>query len=229
MLVWESGAVPKGFLDACKKAGTVHDSSPGYTAQAQRGWFAERIAESGVHLDRGAVEAVTRTLGEDVSRLSGLLSTLAATFGPGARLTEDDVAPYLGEAGGIAPWELTDAIDKGDIPRAVDRLHRIMFGGERHAMVVLATLHSHVQRMLALDGAEVRTEKEAADLLGMKGRSTFPAKKALDQGRKLGTDKVAQATKLLAQADVDLRGAKEWPDELVLEVLVARLAHLARR
>jgi DNA polymerase III subunit delta len=32
---------------------------------------------------------------------------------------------------------------------------------------------------------------------------------------------------LLAQADLDLRGAKEWPDELVMEVLVARLSRLA--
>jgi len=31
---------------------------------------------------------------------------------------------------------------------------------------------------------------------------------------------------LLAQADLDLRGAKEWPDELVMEVLVARLSRL---
>jgi DNA polymerase-3 subunit delta len=94
-------------------------------------------------------------------------------------------------------------------------------------MVVLASLHNHVQRMLALDGAEVRTDKDAAALLGMRG-STYPAKKALDQARRLGSAKVGQAVGLLAAADVDLRGARDWPDELVLEVLVARLANLGR-
>jgi DNA polymerase III subunit delta len=34
--------------------------------------------------------------------------------------------------------------------------------------------------------------------------------------------------RLLSEADVDLKGAKAWPDELVLEVLVARLARLSR-
>jgi len=34
---------------------------------------------------------------------------------------------------------------------------------------------------------------------------------------------------LVAQADLDLRGVKDWPDELVLEVLVARLAALGGR
>jgi DNA polymerase III subunit delta len=229
VLVWETGAVPKGLLDAIKKAGGEQvDTSPGRNARDQRSWLAERIAESGVHLDKAATDVVAETLGEDVSRLSGLLDSLAATFGPGARLAADDVIPYLGEAGSVAPWELTDAVDRGDIPLAVDRLHRMLHSGERHALVVLATLHNHVQRMLALDGSGVRSEKEAAAVLGMKG-STFPAKKALDQGRRLGSEKVARATALLAQADVDLRGAKAWPDELVLEVLVARLAFLARR
>ena len=228
VLVWEVGAVPKGLLDAVKRAGGAHvDSSPGRTARDQRSWLAERIAESGVHLDKAAVELVATTLGEDVGRLSGLLGALASTFGPGARLGADDVAPYLGEGGGVAPWELTDAVDRGDIPLAVDRLHRLL-RSDRHSLVVLATLHNHVQRMLALDGAGVGSEKEAAELLGMKG-STFPARKALDQGRRLGRAKLARAVELLAQADVDLRGAKAWPDELVLEVLVARLAFLARR
>ena len=59
-----------------------------------------------------------------MARLRGIIETLAATFGPGARLGEADVAPYLGEGGALAPWELTDAIDGGDIPGALDRLHR---------------------------------------------------------------------------------------------------------
>jgi DNA polymerase III subunit delta len=80
---------------------------------------------------------------------------------------------------------------------------------------------------LALDGADVRTEKDAAALLGMKG-STFPARKALETARRLGSDRIAQAVQLVARADLDLRGARAWPPELVLEVLVARLARLSR-
>jgi hypothetical protein len=38
---------------------------------------------------------------------------------------------------------------------------------------------------------------------------------------------VQKAIALLAQADLDLRGAKEWPEELVMEVVVARLSRLA--
>jgi DNA polymerase-3 subunit delta len=54
----------------------------------------------------------------------------------------------------------------------------------------------------------------------------FPARKALDQYRRLGSGGVVRAIGLLAQADLDLRGAKDWPDSLVMEVLVARLTKL---
>jgi DNA polymerase III subunit delta len=227
VLVWESGTVPKALLDAVKKGGGEQVSAdPGYRAADVRKWLAERVGESGLHLDGAALDAIVQTLGQDIGRLGGVLESLVAVYGPGARLRAEDVTPYLGEAGGVAPWDLTDAIDRGEIAKAIEALHRIHRAS--HALVVMASLHNHVQRMLALDGAGVRSEKEAAEVLGIKG-STFPAKKALDQGRRLGTEKVMQATTLLAQADVDLRGVKNGPDELLLEVLVARLANLARR
>jgi DNA polymerase-3 subunit delta len=224
VLVWEAGRVPKALADALTAAKAEQvDASPG---RKPRDWVAEQVRASSLKLDAKAIELVTRQLGEDLARLPGLLATLQSTFGDGVTLSETDVAPYLGEAGGIAPWDLTDALDKGDIPTAVDKLHRMMGSGSRHALAVLATLHSHYARMLALDGADVRNERDAAALLGMKG-STFPAKKAFDQGRRLGPRRVGQAITWLAQADLDLKGARKLPDDLVMEVLVARLANLS--
>jgi DNA polymerase-3 subunit delta len=85
--------------------------------------------------------------------------------------------------------------------------------------------------MLALDGLDVRGEKDAAVALGLRG-STFPARKALEQGRRLGHDKLTQAIALLGRADRDLRGERAYPreiaDELVMEMLIARLANLSR-
>jgi len=99
--------------------------------------------------------------------------------------------------------------------------------GDRHPFQVLATLHGHYARMLRLDGSDVAGEREAADLLGIKG-STYQAKKALGQTRRLGHERVVRCIDLLAQADFDLRGGKLWPANLVLEVLVARLASLSK-
>jgi DNA polymerase III subunit delta len=81
--------------------------------------------------------------------------------------------------------------------------------------------------MLRLDGADVADEAAAAALLGMTG-STFPAKKALVQVRRLGHEPLARAIHLLADADLALKGAVDWPPEVVLEVLVARLSTVGR-
>ena len=130
--------------------------------------------------------------------------------------------------GGVPPWDLTDAIDRGDRAAALDLLQRMIGQGERHPFQVLSTLHSHYARMLRLDGADVAGEKQAAELLGMKG-STYPAKKAMGQARRLGHERIVRARRpARAQADLDLRGGKAWPDDLVLEVLVARLATMSK-
>ncbi len=229
VLTWESGAVPKRFADALKAGGGAQvDTSPGRNAKA---WVTDHITASGLTLDAGARDLLVDRLGEDVGRLAGVLDTLAAAFGPKASLSRDDIEPYLGEAGALAPWALTDAIDRGVIPEALDRLHRMLGAGDRHALQVMSSLQGHYGRMLALDGADVRDQNDAAALLGMRG-STFPAKKALDQTRRLGHTGVVQAMTLLAQADRDLRGERAYPreiaDELVMELLVARLANLSR-
>ncbi len=98
--------------------------------------------------------------------------------------------------------------------------------GERHPLVIMATLHRHYAAMLRLDGSGATNENQAAELLGIK---PFPAKKALAQSRRLGIAGLRRAIELLAAADLDLRGASAWPEELVLEVLVARLSRLAPR
>ncbi len=138
--------------------------------------------------------------------------------------------PFLGQAGAVPPWDLTDAIDRGDAAAALGALRRMTQAGERHPLQVMAILHGHIAAMLRLDGAGIADGEAAAAALGRDPkRSAFPAKKALEQGRRLGSDGVARAVGLLAEADLDLRGAKGWPEELVLEVLVARLSRLAPR
>jgi DNA polymerase-3 subunit delta len=237
VLVWEREPkpgvklpnVPKSLADAIKQAGgVVIDSAVADRGKERATWIDEQLTSAGVVLDSGAKKLLADTVSGDLGRLRSVLEVLESTFGTGLRLSADDVAPYLGDAGDLAPWELTDAIDKGDIPLALERLERMLGAGGKHPLQIMASLHIHFERMLRLDGAAVRGEREAAELLGMKG-STYPAKKALEQGRRLGSERLHECVSLLAAADLDLRGAKAWPDELVIEVLVARLAGRSRQ
>lgn len=218
------GATPPKLLNAVKKVGHVVDASvPG--GKGRTGWVADRVRQGPVRLRADASTLLSEHLGEDISRLGSLLESLAAAYGENALIGVDELQPFIGEAGGVAPWDLTDAIDRGDTTTALTHLRRMTSGGGRHPLEIMATLHRHYAAMLRLDGSGVTNENTAAALLGIK---PYPAKKALAQCRKLGSRGVAAAVELLATADLDLRGRRAWPDDLTLEVLVARLSRLAK-
>ncbi len=225
VLVAGGGRLAKALSDAVKKAGgNVIDTVPPMRARERGGWFEEQVIAAGLRLDSQALALLASWLGEDAGRVQGILETLVSAYGDSRTLKVVDVEPFLGEAGGVPPWDLTDAVDRGDTTKSLSLLHRMMRAGERHPLQVMAILHNHYTKLLTLDGANANDEKSVAALLGIK--PGYPAKKALDQYRKLGNAGVVRAIGLLAQADLDLRGAKEWPDELVMEVLVARLSRL---
>jgi DNA polymerase-3 subunit delta len=225
----DKGRLSTKLLNAVKKVGHIVESGVPANKKGRDVWLAEALRSGPVKLDPGAVRLVDGHLGEDLGRLGNLLEALGAAYGQGARVTADDLRPFLGEAGSVPPWDLTDAVDSGDTNAAVGALHRMLAAGDRHPLAIMSSLHTHYARMLRLDGAGVRDEAEAAQLLAMKG-STFPAKKALNQARRLGHEGVVDAIRLLADADLDLRKfSKDWPEQLVMEVLVARLSRLGPR
>jgi DNA polymerase-3 subunit delta len=234
VLVWEKsteagarlGAFPPKLKKALEAAGaeTIDHEPP---ARQRDDWVGEQFAARGLKLDAAARRLVAERLGENGGAVVEVIERAIGVCGPEARLGVNEVEPLLGEAGGVPPWELTDAIDKGDTALALERLSRMLHGGDRHPLQIMATLHGHYTRMLRLDGAQVASEKEAAQVLGLRG-STFPARKALSQAERLGSGGIRRAIGLLADADVDLRGAQAWPEDLVVEVLVARLTRLSR-
>ncbi len=181
-----------------------------------------------------ASRLLTEHLGEDAGRVHELVSLLRGAYGEGAALDVDDVEPYLGEAGGVPRYELTNAIDRGDTAAALDTLHRLLKATSSrdprplHPMQVMATLVPHYQRMLRLDDDSIHTEQDAVAALGGKVKP-YPARRALEGAQRHGSEGLREALGYLAKAELDLRGATGAGDETVIEVLVARLASLARR
>ena len=223
VLVSGGGTIPAPLVKAATAVGGVVETGAGRGRERGR-WMAEQLHHAPVKLDPGAARRLEEHLGEDVGRLEGLLQSLAAAYGEGAKVSAAALEPFLGEAGAVPPWELTDAIDAGDVSGALRALRRMLAAG-RAAPMLVAILHGHFSAMLRLDGADAPSGDAAAALLGV--RSAFLAKKALDGARRLGGERVGQAVTLVADADLDVKGRTALAPELVLEILVARLARLA--
>jgi len=224
VLAGGGGTVPAPLIKAVTAAGRVIDVSVS-RAGDRKAWLHEHLRGVEVKLEPAAADLLGQHVGEDLGRVEGLLGALAAAYGVGARISVDDLRPYLGEAGNVPRYELTDAIDRGDPAQALPVLHRIFEAGGLVPVQVLSTLHHHFANMLALDGGNALSEGEAAHILSS---APFVAKKALEQSRRLGSAGIAQAINWLAQADLDVKGSSGLPPELVVEILVARLTRQAR-
>jgi DNA polymerase III subunit delta len=223
VLVAGGGQTSRKLLDAVKKAGRLVDAGTPRSGRDRTSWVTARLRAAPLRFDAPSGALLADHLGEDLGRLTSILDVLVSAYGEGAAIGVEQVRPFLGAAGGVAPWDLTDAIDAGDTAGALDALRRLTDGGERHPLVVLSSLHRHYSSILRLDGDGARSDQEAAAVLGV---SDFQARKAMRQAQRLGPANVARAIDLLAAADLDLRGLKAWPDGLVLEILVARLSRL---
>src|SRR4029079_15739592 len=166
-------------------------------------------------------------------RVPELVELLHATYGGGSTLSLDEVEQYLGELGTAGRFDLTNAIARAAVGAALEALHRMLGSTSAvqpkplHPMQIMASLGFQYDRLLRLDDPSIVTKEHAASALGMKsaGGARFP----LEAARRLGSDGLRDAVRLLAQAELALRGASGLDEHTVMDVLVARLAALSRR
>ena len=196
ILIWEKGvepaqqrlpSIPKALAEAIEGAGgKIISSTVGRGKEANQ-WLEQRLNSADIEIDRKAQTAIINRLGQDRTRAISLLALLETVFGSGARVTIEDVTPYLGEEGDVAPWDLTDAIDQGSTVKALESLRRLQGAGGRHPLAILSMLHNHYGQLLKLDGLELTSEQQVSEALGVKG---FPAKKIFQRSRRFPSESI---------------------------------------
>jgi DNA polymerase-3 subunit delta len=187
-----------------------------------------------VSIDAAAASRISDQVGDDIARVDALARLLASLYGS-APLSMSHIEPYLGDAGGVPEWDLTDALESGNAASAITVARRMLDSRGRAGVQIIFLLQRYYLRMARLDGAQVSSAEEAAQLLGM---NPFGAKKLLGMANRMGSERIAEAVSLIANADLDLKGGVSYggkdldtdmdvTDLTVIEVLVARLARLS--
>ena len=220
---------PRALADAVSGAGgVVVDTKPG-TGKAQAGWIDEQLAGSGLRLDAAAPKPSPSTSAASRAASRGCWPRSIGVFGDGAQSHP---------GGGRA------------VPRR-GRRRRAVGSHRRHRRGRRAPARSPCCAACSTAAAATRcrswrcsptttcgccastarasgSEKAAAEVLGHQGQH-LPRQEGARRGPGgWARDRLAEMTALLAQADLDLHGARAWPPELVVEVLVARLAGRSR-
>jgi len=218
-----------------KAANEVIDVNVGSRPAERVSFVVAKLGEYRVGVDHASAQRIAERIGDDVARVDALGRTLSSIFGS-APLSFAQVEPYLGDAGDVPEWDLTDAVDSGDAAKALRVARRMLDSKSRAGLQIINILQRHYLRMARLEGSGVRGEDDAAVLLGI---NRYPAGKALRVSQRLGSDRIAAAVRMITAADLDLKGAvsyggKDLNSDLdvteltVTEVLVARLATMTQ-
>jgi DNA polymerase-3 subunit delta len=222
------GARAKGKLTAA--ATRVVDVGVGSRSSDRLSYVSDTLAHHGVRVSAAIVKQIADQVGDELARVDQLARTLHSIFG-GVAITFEQIAPYLGDEGGVPEWDLTDAIDRGDTAKAIATVQRMIGAGSRSGLQIVNILQRHYLRVARLEGSGASSD---ADAVAIVGGSAFPARKQMQTARLLGSDRVARAVALVAQADRDMKGGVDYgagepnaTDLTVTEVLVARLARLS--
>ncbi|HEY5439020.1 MAG TPA: hypothetical protein VIJ99_08960, partial [Acidimicrobiales bacterium] len=93
---------------------------------ADRVSFVEtKLAEYRVTIDHATAARIAEQLGDDMARVDALARTLQTIYGS-APLNFSHIEPYLGDAGDVPEWDLTDAVDSGDATKAIVVARRML-------------------------------------------------------------------------------------------------------
>lgn len=218
-----------------KAAHEVIEVNVSSRAQDRVSFVQTKLNEYGISVERATAQGVAEQIGDDVARVDSFARTLRSIFGTSS-LTFAQVLPYLGDAGDVPEWDLTDAIDAGNAASAIRVARRMLDSKGRVGLQIVNMLQRHYLRMARLEGSGVRSDDEAADLLGI---NRFPAGKSLRVAQRIGAERIASAVHMIANADIDLKGGADYggrdlntdldiTELTVIEVLVARLARLSQ-
>ena len=108
--------MPKALKEAAELAGAEVLQTSAPKGKGGGDWLRDQLEASSLNFDRGAKAAVEDLLGEDRSRVVGLIRTLEGALGQGAAVTADDITTF-GAIRVDSAGRLDDAIDKGDVRR----------------------------------------------------------------------------------------------------------------
>lgn len=218
-----------------KAASDVVEVNVGSRSAERVVFVVDKMAEYRVSVDRHVCQQVADQVGDDVARVDALARTLQSIYGT-APLNFAHIEPYLGDAGDVPEWDLTDAIDGGDATKAIVVARRMLDSKSRAGLQIVNILQRHYLRMARLEGSGVRGDEAAAALLGI---NKYPAGKSLRICERLGPQRISTAVHWIAQADLNLKGGVSYggkdldtdldvTDLTVVEVLVARLAKMTQ-
>jgi DNA polymerase III subunit delta len=220
VVVHSGGGRAKALAEQLEKAGAHVHSCARITKAAERADFVRREfrALKGKVGD-DTVTAILDAVGSDIRELAAVCSQLMADTG--GAVDAAAVRRYHSGKAEVKGFDIADKAVVGDVAGAAEALRWAMMRGEPHVVLAdaLAEAVHSIARVGPLSGDPYRLASE----LGM---PPWRVQKAQKQARRWSRSSVAEAMRLVAALNADVKGAAADAD-YALEATVRRVAELA--
>ncbi|GJJ20862.1 DNA polymerase III subunit delta [Mycolicibacterium mageritense] len=220
VVVHAGGGRAKALADQLKKLGAQVHPCARITKAGERADFVRREFRSlRAKVSDDTVNAVLDAVGSNLRELAAVCSQLVADTGG-----EVDVAAvrryYSGKAE-VKGFDIADKAVVGDVAGAAEALRWAMLSGEPQVVLAdaLAEAVHSIARVGPLSGDPYR-------LAGELGMPPWRVQKAQKQARRWSRESVAEAMRVVAALNADVKGAAADAD-YALEAAVRRVAQLA--
>jgi DNA polymerase III subunit delta len=220
VVVHTGGGRAKALADQLKKLGAQVHLCAKITKPAERAEFIRAEFRSlKVKVGDDAVTDLLDAIGSDLRELAAACSQLVADTG--GQVDVAAVRRYHSGKADVKGFDIADKAVAGDVGGAAEALRWAMVGGEPH--VVLADALAEAVHAIARVGG---TSGDPYRLAGELGMPPWRIQKAQKQARRWNRDTVAEALRVVAALNADVKGAAASAD-YALEYAVRRVAELA--
>jgi DNA polymerase-3 subunit delta len=222
VVVHSGGGRAKALADQLKKLGAEVHPCAKITKPTERAEFVRReFRELRVKVSDDAVTAVLDAVGSDLRELAAACSQLVADTG--GHVDPAAVRRYHSGKAEVKGYEIAEKAVTGDVAGAAEALRWAMMSGE--PQVVLADALAEAVHAIARIGPLSGDPYKLAGELGM---PPWRVQKAQKQSRRWSRDSVAEAMRLVAALNGDVKGVAANAD-YALETAVRRVAELAAK
>ncbi|UJW32264.1 DNA polymerase III subunit delta [Saccharothrix sp. AJ9571] len=208
----------KALPAALRKAGAQVVECPKVTKPAEREAFVRNeVRQAGGKIDAAGVMALLDSVGSDLRELSSAATQLVADSG--GKVDEQAVRRYHRGRADVTGFAVAEKAVSGDRAAALESVRWAMQIGVPHVLVADA-LADAVRTIARVAGAGRGNPNSMAGELGM---PPWKIRKAQGQVRGWGADGLADAMRIVAKLNAEVKGAAADPD-YALERAVLQIA-----
>lgn len=220
VVVHSGGGRAKALADQLKKLGAEVHPCAKITKAAERADFVRaEFRACKVKIDEDTLAALLDAVGSDIRELAAACSQLVADTG--GQVDAAAVRRYHSGKAEVSGFDIADKAVVGDVAGSTEALRWAMMRGVPHVVLAdaLAEAVHTIARVGPLSGDPYRMASE----LGM---PPWRIQKAQKQSRRWSRDRVADAIRVVAALNADVKGAAADAD-YALEDAVRKVAQLA--